>query len=49
MMFGHAVGVSHRCVVLIEAPDAVHFVVDAAGDVLNVLHVGPGKKGTTYG
>lgn len=41
MMLRDAVGVSHRRVVLVEAPDAVHFVMDAAGDVLNVLHVGP--------
>lgn len=36
-----AVGMSHRCVVLIQASDTVHFVVDAASDVLYVLHVGP--------
>lgn len=27
-------------VVLIKATHTVHFVVDAAGDVLNVLHMG---------
>lgn len=43
-MFRHAVGVSHHRVVLVEAPHAIHFVVDAAGDVLNVLHVGPGRN-----
>lgn len=41
MMFLDTVGVSHHRVVLIEAPHAVHFIVDAAGDVLNVLHMGP--------
>lgn len=44
MMFWEAVGVSHRRVVLVETPDAVHFVVDAAGDVFNVLHVGSRTK-----
>lgn len=39
-----AVGMSHGCVVLIQASDSVHFVVDAAGDVLDVLHVGPGRN-----
>lgn len=32
----HAVGLS---VILVEPTDAVHLVVDAAGDVFNVLHV----------
>lgn len=27
-------------VILVEPTDAVHLVVDAAGDVFNVLHVG---------
>ena len=40
MVVGHVVGM---CVVLVEAAHAVHLVVDAAGDVLNVLHVGPGQ------
>lgn len=40
VMFCEAIG----CVVLIQASDSVHFVVDAAGDVLNVLHVGPGRN-----
>lgn len=44
VMLCDAVGVSYRCVVLIQASDSVHFVVDAAGDVLNVLHVGPGRN-----
>lgn len=44
VMFWDAVGVSHRCVVLIQAPDSVHFIVDAAGDVLYVLHVGPASN-----
>lgn len=43
-MFWDAVGVRHHSVVLIEAPHAIHFVVDAAGDVLNVLHVSPKHK-----
>lgn len=36
-----AVGVSHHGVILVEAPHAIHFIVDEAGNVLNVLHVGP--------
>lgn len=44
VMLWDAVGVSHRCVVLIQAPDSVHFIVDAAGDVLYVLHVGPARN-----
>ena len=28
-------------VVLVKAPHAVQLIVDAAGDVLDVLHVGP--------
>lgn len=48
VMMCDAIGMSHGCVVLIQASDSVHFVVDAAGDVLNVLHVGPGRnKGKT--
>lgn len=43
-MLCDAIGMSHGCVVLIQASDSVHFVVDAAGDVLNVLHVGPGRN-----
>lgn len=46
MMFRDAVGMSHCSVVLIEAPHTVHFIVDAAGDVLNILHVGPEQKDT---
>lgn len=42
VMLWDAVGMGHRCVVLIQASDTVHFVVDAASDVLYVLHVGPG-------
>lgn len=41
MMLRHTVGMSHHRVILIKAPHAVHFIVDAAGDVLNVLHMGP--------
>lgn len=44
VVFSQAVGMSHGCVVLIQASDSVHFVVDAAGDVLDVLHVGPGRN-----
>lgn len=44
MMFWDTVGMSHHRVVLIEAPHAIHFIVDAAGDVLNVLHMGPESK-----
>lgn len=44
VMSCEAVGMSHGCVVLIQASDSVHFVVDAAGDVLDVLHVGPGRN-----
>lgn len=44
MMFWDTVGVSHHCVILIEAPHAIHFIVDAAGDILNVLHVGPDEE-----
>lgn len=40
MVFWDPVSMSHRGVILIEATHAVHFIVDAAGDVLNVLHVG---------
>lgn len=46
MMFLDAVGMSQHSVVLIEAPHAIHFVVDAAGDVLNVLHVSPKNRQT---
>lgn len=41
VMLWDAVGTSHHSVILVKAPHAVHFVVDAAGDVLNVLHVSP--------
>lgn len=44
MMLWDAVGMSHHSVILVEAPHAVHFVVDAAGDVLNVLHVSPKNR-----
>lgn len=44
MMFWDTVGVSHHRVILIEAPHAIHFIVDAAGDVLNVLHMGPKRN-----
>lgn len=37
MVLAEAVGMG---VVLVEPTDAVHLVVDAAGDVFNVLHVG---------
>lgn len=36
-----AVGLRRRRVALVQAPHAVHFIVDEAGNVLNVLHVGP--------
>lgn len=36
-----AVGASRHGVALVQAPHAVHFIVDEAGNVLNVLHVGP--------
>lgn len=42
MVFWDTVGVSR--VALIEAPHPVHFIVDAAGDVLNVLHMGPDEE-----
>lgn len=38
-----AVGVSRPGVALVQAPHAVHFIVDEAGNVLNVLHVGPAR------
>lgn len=41
MVFWDTVGMS---VILIEAPHAIHFIVDAAGDVLNVLHMGPERN-----
>lgn len=44
MMLWDSIGMSHHCVILIEAPHAVHFIVDAAGDVLNVLHMGPERS-----
>lgn len=44
MVFWDTVCVSHHCVALIEAPHSIHFIVDAAGDVLNVLHVGPDEE-----
>lgn len=37
VVIAKAVGLS---VVLIEPTDTVHLIVDAAGDVFNVLHVG---------
>lgn len=37
MVIGETVGLS---VILVEPTDTVHLVVDAAGDVFNVLHVG---------
>lgn len=37
MVFAEAVGLG---VILVEPTDAVHLIVDAAGDVFNVLHVG---------
>ena len=41
-MLWHAVGVAMGGrVVFVEAADAIHLVVDAAGDVLDVLHVAP--------
>lgn len=49
MMFWDTVGMSHHRVILVEAPHAIHFIVDAAGDVLNVLHVGPTNKNTHGG
>lgn len=44
MVLWEAVCMSHHRVVLVEAPHAVHFIVDAAGDVLDVLHVGPDEE-----
>lgn len=43
MVLGEAVGMGDGGVVFVEAADAVHLVVDAAGDVLDVLHVGPNQ------
>lgn len=40
-----AVGVSRPGVALVQAPHAVHFIVDEAGNVFNVLHVGPAGGG----
>lgn len=40
-MFWDTIGMSHRCVILIQTPHTIHFIVDAAGNVLNVLHMGP--------
>lgn len=42
-MFWDTIGMSYHCVVLVEAPHTIHFIVDAAGDVLNVLHMGSEK------
>lgn len=44
VMLWDSVGMSHRRVILIEAPHTIHFIVDAAGDVLNVLHMGPDEQ-----
>lgn len=41
VVIGEAVGLS---VVLVESTHAVHLVVDAAGDVFNVLHVGSARE-----
>ena len=43
MVLGEAVGMGDGGVVFVEAADAVHLIVDAAGDVLDVLHVGPDR------
>lgn len=43
VVIAKAVGLS---VVLVEPTDAVHLIVDAAGDVFNVLHVGSDQKVT---
>lgn len=49
VVFWDTVGLSHCCVVLIEASHTIHFIMDAAGDVLNVLHVRPKRiKTNTY-
>lgn len=42
MVSRETIGVS--CVILIQAPHTIHFIVDAAGDVLNVLHMGPDRN-----
>lgn len=44
MMFWDTVGMSHHRVILIKAPHTIHFIVDAAGDVLNILHMGPERN-----
>lgn len=44
MMLWDTVGMSHHRVVLIKASHTIHFIVDAAGDVLDVLHVGPDEQ-----
>lgn len=46
MVFGETVSMGDGGVVFVEAADAVHLVVDAAGDVLDVLHVGPDRGET---
>lgn len=43
VVIAKAVGLS---VVLVEPTDTVHLIVDAAGDVFNVLHVGSNQKVT---
>lgn len=43
-MFWDTIGMSHHRVILIQAPYAIHFIVDAAGNVLNVLHMGPERN-----
>lgn len=48
MMFWDTVGMSHHGVILIEAPHTIHFIVDAAGDVLNVLHMGSKTQKRTH-
>lgn len=46
VVFGETVSMGDGGVVFVEAADAVHLVVDAAGDVLDVLHVGPDRGET---
>lgn len=41
VVIAEAVGLS---VVLVESTDTVHLVVDAAGDVFNVLHMGSAEQ-----
>lgn len=38
---GVAIGLTGVCVVFVESAHAVNFIMNTAGDVLQVLHVGP--------